>query len=70
MSFGELYLVCRFLKAVFNLRPTLPTYSTIWNVSVVTKNLQALNEYDLKSFSYRLAILLCIPTGQLGKTLF
>ena len=33
--FGELPLVCRSLKRVFNLRPSFPGYSTAWNVSVV-----------------------------------
>ena len=37
IPFGELPLVCRFLKGVFNLRPALPKYSTTWDVSVVLK---------------------------------
>ena len=63
IPFGELPLVCRFLKGVFNLRPALPKYSTTWDVSVVLKyrkSLKALKQCDLKSLSYRLAILLCI----------
>ena len=73
IPFGELPLVCRFLKGVFNLRLDLPRYSTTWDVSVVLKyikRLEALNQYDLKSLSYRLAILLCITTGQRDQTLF
>ena len=73
IPFGELPLVCRFLKGVFNLRLDLPRYSTTWDVSVVLKyikSLEALNQYDLKSLWYRLAILLCITTGQRDQTLF
>ena len=73
IPFGELPLVCRFLKGVFNLRLDLPRNSTTWDVSVVLKyikSLEALNQYDLKSLSYRLAILLCITTGQRDQTLF
>ena len=73
IPFGELPLVCRFLKGVFNLRLDLPRYSTTWDVSFVLKyikSLEALNQYDLKSLSYRLAILLCITTGQRDQTLF
>ena len=73
IPFGELPLVCRFLKGVFNLRLDLPRCSTTWDVSVVLKyikSLEALNQYDLKSLSYRLAILLCITTGQRDQTLF
>ena len=67
IPFEELPLVCRFLKGVFNLRPALPRYSTTWDVSVVLKyikRLKVLKQCDLKSLSYRLAILLCITTGQ------
>ena len=70
---GELLLLCRFLKGVFNLRPALPRYSTTWDVSVVLKyikSLKALKQCDLKSLSYRLAVLLCITTGQRDQTLF
>ena len=73
IPFGELPLVCRFLKGVFNLRPALPKYSTAWDVSVVLKyikSLKALKQCDLKSLSYRLATLLCITTGQRDQLLF
>ena len=33
IPFGELPLVCRFLKGVFNLRPALPRYSTMGCIS-------------------------------------
>ena len=71
--FGELPIVWKFLKGVLNLRPAVPRYFTTWNVSVVLKyrkSLQALNQSDLKRLSYRLAILLCITTGQWDQTLF
>ena len=42
IPFGELPLVCRFLKGVFNLRPALPKYSTTWDVSVVLKYIKSL----------------------------
>ena len=34
------------------------------------KSIKALKKYDLKSLLYRLAILLCITTGQRDQTLF
>ena len=51
----------------------LPRYPTTWDVSVVLKyikSLKALKQCDLKNLSYRLAILLCIKTGQRDQTLF
>ena len=71
--FGELPLVCRFLKGDFNLRPALPRYSTTWDVSIVLKyikSLEALKQCGLKSLSYRLVILLCITTGRGDRTVF
>ena len=69
---GELLLLCRFLKGVFNLRPALPRYSTTWDVSVALKyikSLKALKQCDLKSVLYFLAILLFIITRQRDQTL-
>ena len=73
IPYVELPLVYRFLKGVFNLKPAYPGYSTTWDVSVVLKyikTLKALKQWDLKSLPYRLAILLCIATGQRDQTLF
>ena len=44
-----------------------------WDVSIVLKyikSLEALKQCRLRSLSYRLAILLCITTGQRDQTLF
>ena len=73
MPFGELPLVCRFLKGVLNLRPALSRCSITWDVSVVLKyikSIKILKQCDLKSLSYCLAILLCIRTGQRDQSLF
>ena len=66
-SFGEDPLVCRLLKGIFNPRPSLPRYTTTWDVSICfkyIKSLPSLDECDLNNLSYRLAILLCQTTGQ------
>ena len=34
-KFGEHPVVCRFLKGVFELRPSLPKYTEIWDVAKV-----------------------------------
>ena len=71
-SFGEDPLVCRLLKGVFNLKPSLPRYTTTWNVSICPryiKSLLSLDESDLKTLSYSLAILLCLTTGQRDQTI-
>ena len=73
IPFGELPLVCRFLKGVLNLRTAHPRCSTKRDVSVVLKyikSLQALKQCDLKNLSYCLAILLFIANGQRDQILF
>ena len=65
-------LVWRLLKGAFNLRPSLPWYTTIWGVSICfryIKSLPSLDKCDLKTLSYRLAILLCLTTGQRDQTI-
>ena len=42
VTFGNHPLVARFLKGVFELRPSLPKYNHIWDVSVVLGHLRTL----------------------------
>ena len=70
--FGKSPLVCRFLKGVFNIRPALPRYVTTWDVTKVftfIKSKPTLTNCDLKTLSHRLAILLCLTTGQRDQTI-
>ena len=65
-------LVCRLPKGVFNIRSALPRYITTWDVTKVFtffKSKPALTNYDLKTLSHRLAILLCLTTGQRDQTI-
>ena len=69
---GKGPLVNRFLRGVFNIRPALPPYVTTWDVSRVfqyLKKQQALANCDLKAASHRLAMLLCLTTGQRDQTI-
>ena len=71
VPFGKLPLVCRFLKGFFNIRPALPRYVTTWDVTKVftfMKSKPTLTNCDLKTLSRRLAILLCLTTGQRDQT--
>jgi hypothetical protein len=46
-TFGEHPLVTRFLKGVFELKPSLPRYSVMWDVGIVLKHLQAMAPMDI-----------------------
>ena len=53
-------LVARFLKSIFELKPTLPSYSSIWYVSVVLEHLQTLGpltQLDLKTLTKKTMLL-------------
>ena len=71
-KFGELPLVTRFMKGIFELRPALPKYSEIWDVTIVLNYLKTFdqpNSLTLKQLTLKLTMLLCLTTGQRGQTL-
>ena len=72
MTFGEHPLVTRFLKGTFELRPSLPRYSTIWDVGIVLTYLRsflALNDLTLKQLRLNLTMLLALVPTQRTQTL-
>lgn len=71
ITFGTHPLVAQFLKGVFELKPSLPRYSSIWDVSVVLQHLRSLGpptQLHLKSLT-KTTMLLCLLTGQRCQTL-
>ena len=72
VTFGNHPLVSRFLKGVFELKPSLPRYHRIWDVSVVLRhltNLEPVYALDLKVLTLKFTMLLCPLTGQRCQTL-
>ena len=72
MSIGNHPLVVRFLKGVFNLRPPVPRYKEVWDVSIVLRFLNTLSpvsSLSLKNLSLKLVMLLSLVTAQRGQTL-
>ena len=62
---GRHNMVCRFMKGVFNERPSMPRYKTTWDIDIVLKHLN----YDSTTFSLRMlakkfATLLAILSAQ------
>lgn len=71
-TFGEHPLVTRFLKGIFELKPSLPRYSVIWDVGTVLKYLQTLRplaDLPLKQLTKKLVMLLALVTAQRTQTL-
>lgn len=70
--FEKLLIVNRFLKGVINIRPALPRYVTVWNLSKICQYIKiqpALARSDLKTVSHRPEILLCLTTAQWYQTI-
>ena len=66
VTFGNHPLVSRFLKRVFELKPSLLRYHSIWDVSVILRHLKTLEPVyalDLKVLFLKLTMLLCLLTG-------
>ena len=70
---GQHPLVCRFLKAVFNEKPALPRYRSVWNPDVVLSYLRELghnSNLSLIQLSRKLTMLMLLTSGQRGQTLY
>lgn len=69
---GEHPLIKRFLKGIFELRPALPKYSFIWDVSLLLKYLKRFKSADtlgLKELTMKTVCLLTVLTGQRCQTI-
>ena len=71
VTFGSHPLVSRFMKGVFNNKPSLPRYSTTWDVNVVLEHLQTISfeNISLKLLTMKCVMLLALLTGQRIQTL-
>lgn len=71
-KFGSHSLVTRFMKGVFETRPSLPRYNETWNIDIVLRylaNLGSPQDVNLKTLTYKLVMLLALLSGQRRQTL-
>ena len=71
ITVGEHPMIKRFMKGIYNLRPSLPKYTTVWDVSLVLTQLSKSDptEVSLKDLTLRTTVLLAILSGQRVQTL-
>jgi hypothetical protein len=72
LLFGTHPLVRRFIKGVFENRPSLPWYSATWDIAVVLKYLGKMHPADklsLKELTLKVVTLLALLSGQRRQTL-
>ena len=70
-SIGRHPLVVRYMKGIFESRPSLPRYCCTWDVGQVLTYLQRQNlqHLSLKDLTLKTTMLLCLLTGQRIQTL-
>ena len=71
-SLGTHPLITRFIKGVYNGRPSVPRYTSTWDVSTVLKYLQdkaPAEDLSLKELTLKLVMLCLLVTGARGQTL-
>ena len=69
---GKHFLVCRYLKGVFNKLLPVPQFKNIWSLDTVLDYLSLfwpLHEINLKELTLKLVMLIALTTGQRCQTL-
>ena len=72
ISVGNHPLVTRFMKGVYQSRPTFPKYTEIWDVNVVLSYLKTLSpvaKLSLKDLTYKVTMMLMLLSGQRIQTI-
>ena len=70
--FGQLAIVKRFMKGIYELRPCFPRHHSVWNVTTVFdyfRKQKTATELSLKELSVKVAFLLCLLSGQRCQTI-
>ncbi|MCG8047949.1 MAG: site-specific integrase [Candidatus Thiodiazotropha taylori] len=70
--FGSHVLIKRFMKGIFEIKPSLPRYNCTWSIEKVLKFLKSLaplTKLSLLQLSRKLVTLLALSTGQRAQTL-
>ncbi len=70
---GESKIICLLMKGVFNIRPSLPRYTEVWDANVVLTFLKLkfpAKKLSLKDLTQKLVTLLALLSGQRVQTLF
>lgn len=71
-NFGSNRFTKLFIKGIFELRPSLPKYQSIWNVDFVLKFLEELSpvtDISFKELTFKLVTLIALLSGQRCQTL-
>ena len=68
VSFGNIPIVKRYMKGIFESNPTLPKFHFTWNVSLLFNyfcNIQMIHALDIQKLTQRLVMLMTLISGSL-----
>ena len=71
LPIGQLPIVKRFMKGIYELLPSLPRYTTTWDLSTVLNYFRkgaSVSTLSLKELTFKLTFLLTLLSGQLCQT--
>ena len=66
-TFGQYTLVCRFIKGIFECRPSLPRYQETWDVTVVLEYLAKLGppeKLSVQNLTLKVVMMMVLLSGQ------
>lgn len=69
LDFSDNNLIKRFMTGIFTERPSLPKYTTIWDVDIVFKYIESLQNTTLLQLSCKLSVIYLLLTAQRCQTL-
>ena len=72
LTLGKQPIIQRHMKGLFNIRPSLPKYTTTWNSDIVLNYFDSIpvnDDLTLKQLSHKLATLLRLHSGQRDQTI-
>ena len=68
-NFSSHYLIQKFMKGVYNLKPSLPRYGSIWDVKIVLTFIEKMADLTLLELSAKLSMLFLLVTAQRSQML-
>lgn len=68
-DFSSHYLIKKFMQGIYNLKPSLPKYDSIWDVQVVLTYIEKMTDLTLLELSAKLSMLFLLVTAQRCQTL-
>ena len=67
VSFGNIPIVKRYMKGIFESNPTLPKFQFTWNVSLLFnyfRNMQDIHALDIQKLTQKLVMLMTLISGE------